>query len=347
MKIPFTFLLVCLFGFNTSFAYDYQKIDEHAKNAPQKVAKDVESLTTYLIKPAKNDKEKVRSFFVWIAENITYDVQAYQAFDPAKIGSSTPDQVLKKRKAVCQGYSELFNEMCRLAKIKSYLVPGYSKGFGYQPGNKSFVNADHAWNVVSLEGQWYLLDATWGSGGVNNQLKYVKQLNEKYFLSSPQEFVKDHMPLEPVWQLLDCPVSMKAFIAGEEAIQQELSKKSGKCSDYGKLISEWEALPGNEKALRSASSAYAFNPENQQVMARGYMDYANFIMKSIKSEMHSKKEIEEAVVLQEKALDYLKKAEILLKKVKDNSADMEKQILQKNIQLSEQNLANMRKVLNG
>lgn len=347
MKIPYTFLIVCLFAFNISFAYDFQKIDEHAKNAPEKVAKDVETLTSYLIKPAKNDTEKVRSFFIWISENITYDVQAYQAFNPAKINGTTPNDVLKKRKAVCQGYSELFNEMCRLAKIKSYLVPGYSKGFGYQPGNKAFTSADHAWNAVYLEGQWYVLDATWGSGGVNNQLKYVKQFNEKYFLSNPKEFVKDHMPQEPAWQLLDCPVSMKAFIAGEEAIEQELSKNTGKCSNYNKLITAWEALPDNEKTIQSASNAYAFNPKNHQVMARGYIDYANFIMKSIKPEMRSKKEIEEGVTLQEQALDYLKKAEVLLKKVKDNSSDMEKEVLRKNIQLSEQNLSNMKKVLNG
>lgn len=344
MKSIFTLLLM-LSLVSGSLAYDYQKIDEHARNAPEKVSKDVESLTAYLIRPARSDREKVRSFFIWIAEHIHYDVQAYQAFDPYKISKITPNDVLRKKEAVCQGYSELFQEMCRLAGIQSYVVPGYSKGFGYLPGNKSFRSADHAWNAVKVDAQWYLLDATWGSGGVSNQLKYVKQLNERYFLSDPKEFVKDHMPLEPVWQLLPCPVSMKSFIAGDAAIERDLSGKK-KCSDnYHKVIADWETLPEDERKLQSAVNAYAFNPDNHAVMARGYVDHANTIMRGIKTEMRSKKEIEEGVVLQEKALEYLRKADALLAKVKDNAADMEKQIVKKNMQVSEQNLKSMKSVL--
>lgn len=343
MKYIFTLLLVLSLVTN-SIGNDYQKIDEHARSAPEKVSEEVESLTAYLIRPAGNDREKVRSFFIWIAENIHYDVQAYQAFDPYKISKITPNDVLTNKKAVCQGYSELFQEMCRLAGVQSYVVPGYSKGFGYLPGNKSFRSADHAWNAVKVDGQWYLLDVTWGSGGVDKQLKYVKQLNEKYFLSDPKEFVKDHMPLEPVWQLLPCAVSMKAFLAGDAAIDRELSDKK-QCFDNHKLIADWETLPEDERKLQSAVSAYAFNPDNHAIMARGYVDYANTIMRGIKTEMRSKKEIEEGVVLQEKALEYLKKADVLLTKVKDNSADMEKQIVKKNMQVSEQNLKSMKSVL--
>ncbi len=346
MKLILTFLLIVVF-LAPAFAYDYQKIDEHAKQAPDKAAKTVETLTAYLVKPARNDQEKVRSFYTWLAFHIAYDVQVYRAFDPFAISKTTSADVLQKRKAVCQGYSELFKEMCELAGIKSYLIPGYSKGFGYEPGKKSFAAADHAWNAVWLEGRWHLLDATWGSGGVNNQMKYVQQFNEKYFLADPKVFVKDHLPLEPAWQLLDCPVSMKAFVEGEEAIDRSLAQKRNDCKDHNKVIKTWEGLPEHEKMLQSASEAYAFNPNNHAAMARGYMDYANYIMRGIKSEMHSRQEIEEAVVAQQQALDYLKKADTLLKNVKDNSADMEKQILKKNIQLSEQNLKSMQKVLKG
>lgn len=346
MKFLLSLLLVLPVFFNHSFANDYEKIDAYARNTPEKFTKDVQSLTAYLIKPAKDDKEKVRSFYVWLTENIAYDIQAYRSFDPAKIGDIKPDDVLKRRKAVCQGYSELFQEMCRLADIKCYVIPGYSKGFGYQPENHSFTYADHAWNAVYLNDQWYLIDATWGSGGVDKQMKYIQQFNEKYFLTSPQVFVRDHLPLQPVWQLLDCPVSMKAFAAGEEAIAKELATPSKKCTDYHQKISELEHLPTQEQALQNATDAYAFNPANHQVMARGYIDYANYIMKSIKPEMHTIEEIKEGAVLQEEALVYLKKAEVLLNKVKGHSANLEKDIVRKNIQLSEKNLAGMRKYLN-
>ncbi len=346
MKLLLSLLFVVSGFFYDGFANSYDKIDTHARNTPEKFTKDVKVLTHYLIKPAKNDQEKVRSFYIWLAENIAYDVQAYRSFDAAKIGQTKPNDVLRRKKAVCQGYAELFQEMCRLVGIKSYVIPGYSKGFGYQPDNRTFTYADHAWNAVFLNGEWRLVDATWGSGGVNNQMKYVQQFNEKYFLTSPQVFVQDHMPLQPAWQLLDCPVSMKAFAKGDEAIVAALAGQTKKCTDYQQKISEIEKLPAHERALLNATDAHAFNPANHQAMARGYIDYASYIMKSIKPEMRSLEEIKEGAALQESALVYLKKANTLLAKVKDHSADLEKEIVEKNIQLSEKNLAGMKKYLN-
>ncbi|WPP52566.1 transglutaminase domain-containing protein [Catalinimonas niigatensis] len=324
---------------------EYSEIDMHARSTPAKYAKNVQELARYLVKPAKNDFEKVRSFYVWMAENIAYDVNLFRTYRPGSSLTITAEDVLKKRKAVCQGYADLFTALSQEVGIKSQLVAGYSKGFGNQ-NRKDFSTADHAWNAVYLDGKWYLLDATWGAGGLNDKMQYVSKFNEQYFLSDPKIFIKDHMPLQPMWQLLDCPISMQAFTGGDAAIAQELAANK-KCENYNQQILAIEKLDGADQELKLAEEAYLFNSANHVVMARAYMNYAHHIMSNVKRELKSREEIQEVVGSQEEALQYLKKAYGLLQKVKDGSADVEKDFVSKNIKHSEDNLKAMKAALKG
>lgn len=54
---------------------------------------------------------------------------------------------------------------------------GHGKGIGYKLG-QSYQNtkANHMWNAVLLEDQWYLLDACWGAGKVDMDKKaFIKR----------------------------------------------------------------------------------------------------------------------------------------------------------------------------
>lgn len=322
--------------------HDYTRIDEHARNTPGRYAQNIEKLAAYLTKPAENDYEKVRSFYVWLSENIAYDVDLFRRYRPGASLEIGPEDVLAKGKAVCQGYADLFNALCDEAGIESRMIPGYSKGFGNRD-RQDFSMADHAWNSVKIEGEWYLLDATWGAGGLNEKMQYKAQFNEQYFLTAPQKFIRDHMPLQPMWQLLDCPVSIQAFAAGGASLQQEIAEGTD-CIDYREKIRAFDVMAPAERDLRAAEDAYRFNPDNHLVMARGYMDYAHHIMSGIKRQMNSRREIEAAVRAQEEALSYLKNAKTVLSKIRQG-AEMEKDFVNKNIKNSEDNLRAMKAVL--
>lgn len=319
---------------------DFQTIDEHARNAPSSVTGSIEKLANYLVKPATNDVEKVRSFYVWIAENISYDVQA---FLKGILKQYSPEEVLQKRKAVCQGYSGLFKALCEEVGIQCEMIPGYSKGYGYVSRN-SFTNSDHAWNAVYLNNKWHLLDVTWGAGGINDKQKFVKDFNEDYFLTDTATFVFKHIPLDPMWQLLDCPVSIEDFAKGDEAVAAALKSKK-KCTDYEKVIADFRELPDDEQELQSAKNAYAFNPENPVALATAYVNYAYNLTKDAKQQLTSKQEILDAIQLQEETLGYLKTAEDLLKKTKDPNAQGLKTVVQNNITNGERNLKSMKEVV--
>ncbi|MGH0132502.1 UNVERIFIED_CONTAM: hypothetical protein FKN15_036772 [Acipenser sinensis] len=101
------------------------------------------------------------------------------------------------------------------------MVSGHSKGFSYEPGDRFTGSGNHAWNAVSLEGRWHLLDSTWGAGNVNsNSSQFTFQYNEFYFLTHPALFIGDHFPLKDEWQLLNPRVSFRQF-------EKALMKMSG------------------------------------------------------------------------------------------------------------------------
>ena len=195
-------------NFTSRLNYSYEEIDRHALNAPASAKASVESLAAYLTKPAKNDREKARAIFRWIAGNIDYNMEA---FFKGGGGAAGAEEVLKSGKSVCYGYSDLFLSLAREAGLEAARISGYGKGYGYQPGKDFSGSYNHAWNGVKINGSWYLIDSTWGAGYVSRERKYVREFDDHFFMTPPSQFIYDHFPEEDRWQLLDEPVSKLKF----------------------------------------------------------------------------------------------------------------------------------------
>ncbi|MEI6104741.1 MAG: transglutaminase domain-containing protein [Methanothrix sp.] len=194
--------------FNATLNYSYEEIDRHALNVPASAESSVQALAAYLIEPAKNDREKARAIFRWITENIDYNVEV---LFKGGSGATNSEDVLKSRKSVCYGYSDLFLSLAKEAGLEAVRISGYGKGYGYQPGKNVSGPANHAWNAVKINGTWYLMDSTWGAGYVSGDGKYVRRFDDHLFMTPPNQFIFDHFPEDAQWQLLDKPVSKREF----------------------------------------------------------------------------------------------------------------------------------------
>jgi len=194
--------------FSSRLNYSYEKIDLHALNAPTSAEATIGSLATYLIEPAKNDREKARAIFRWIAENIDYNVDV---FFGATSGSIRSEDVLKSRRSICYGYSGLFLSLANEAGLEAVMIKGYGKGYGYVPGRIFSGPSDHAWNAVRINGSWYLIDCSWGAGYVSGEGKYVRKFDDHYFMTPPSQFIFSHFPEEARWQLLDKPLTKEEY----------------------------------------------------------------------------------------------------------------------------------------
>jgi len=188
--------------------YSYEEIDAHALAAPASAEQSMESLAAYLIGSAANEREKARAIFRWICENIDYDLGSYFT---GRLGSINSADILKSRSSVCSGYSNLFSALAGEAGLEAVEIRGYGKGYSYRPGGRFTGPYNHAWNAVKINGSWYLMDPTWGSGYLGADGEYHRRFDDHYFMTAPDQFIFDHLPEEESWQLLPTPLSKAQF----------------------------------------------------------------------------------------------------------------------------------------
>ncbi|MCX7218381.1 MAG: hypothetical protein NTY70_05385 [Burkholderiales bacterium] len=184
-------------------------IDAHALATPSEIEADSKSLATYLVQDLHSDTEKVRAIYRWISDRITYDVDAFLS---GNVQSMSSAEVLQKRVSVCGGFSALFEELATQAGLEVKSIAGYAKSYGTVQGTH-FEKPNHAWNAIKVDGEWRMVDATWGAGYVKEG-KYSKVLSETFFLAPPEQFVFSHLPAEERWQLQRTPhLSQQEFEA--------------------------------------------------------------------------------------------------------------------------------------
>lgn len=282
-------------------AQDFKKVDRYARKAPKSLRKDMKQLTIYLAGDFETDQEKVRSFYTWIIHNIKYDNSAYRN-GRKRINRSNAD-ILDRGQAVCFGYATLFKAMCDQAGIICEVIEGYVKDL--QTGVADVSGLNHAWNAVLLDGKWQLMDLTWASSNISTQGDY-------YFNSPPETFIFSHLPGNPIWQLLDCPISPGIF-KKENVYVQAYLKSSDPCFNYQDSIKAFlENIPHNRR-LKNAIANYYFNPitENKEEIGHLYMDQVS-LLHDRATELEAVDSIEAAMAIQleifkncEKASQYI------------------------------------------
>ncbi len=203
----------------------YAAIDDHAISTGYF---GVQQLAEKLTVNCASDSEKARSLFRWIAEHIGYDVIEfhkanralpvipYEGTDSvgamARYYTNFAEQVIKRRKAVCEGYATLFKVLCDNAGLESVIIHGCSRNSLASIG-KGFTE-NHAWNAIKLNGTWRLLDPCWGSGNCNADItKFTKSFNEFYFCTPPELFVYNHYPTDTTWLQMGRPPTREEFAA--------------------------------------------------------------------------------------------------------------------------------------
>lgn len=196
-----SFLIVVLNGIAGEInlrSFDYSLADSIALNCNENF-KETSELSYVLTKDLKTEHEKFRSIFRWVTNNIAYSYSAQKV---------EPIYVLKKKKAICSGYSNLLADLCKHANLECEVVVGYAKSLDKSIGKLKEIN--HAWNAIKLNGDWYLVDATWAAGYVEKR-KFTKAFDEYYFLTKPNEFMYRHYPEDSKWFLTETPFKKREF----------------------------------------------------------------------------------------------------------------------------------------
>ena len=217
MKIQHIFLLLQLIFIRIDGnAQDYVKADSTALHT--KYTGDLRKLSSELTYSLETDLDKSRAIFKWITENIAYDYKAvnrnkkpkrFRCKDKSDCDRERFDfenrrlhKIIVRGKAVCAGYSGLFQRLCEYAGIQSGIVSGYIKNDPSHVGRMGVL--DHAWNVIKIDTGYYFVDATWAAGYCvreKGKLKrFIKKFDDFYWLTPQEKLCMDHYPADKIWQ---------------------------------------------------------------------------------------------------------------------------------------------------
>lgn len=201
-----TILYLILFYF-TVFSYGQSTIEVNYNKVDSVIAKIPDSLTVSSAKIAKyissnfsTDDDKVRAVFYWISNNINYDVAKMNKNDIIQNDEENIEITLKNKKGICSDYAGLFNDLCTKLGITSFVVEGYTIKYN------ALDYLSHAWNVVYIEGAWYLYDATWASGYLKRN-RFEKEFNNSFYKTKPSDLIQSHIPFNYVFQLSNYPIT--------------------------------------------------------------------------------------------------------------------------------------------
>lgn len=97
-----------------------------------------------------NEYERAKVYYLWVCASCVYD---YYGTDPDSVSHTTYGALMNGR-AVCDGYTGLYNLLLRLEGIDCYAL----------------FNSEHIWTVAMLDGTEYHIDTTWGDQSYGAEL---------------------------------------------------------------------------------------------------------------------------------------------------------------------------------
>jgi hypothetical protein len=225
--------IICVSIFANSFCQtnSYKYVDDAVAKFGAMPAENVAVIAETITKGFKENEQKARAIYFWIASNIAIDPKATKQNDVKNID---PEKVVASRRATPLGFSLLVQEMCSAAKIRCLSVDGYVKNFA-QEINEKADEKNYSWNVVQLGKSpetWYYIDACRASGFLDKDQKvFTKKFTSQYFFADKKLFNLIYFPDNMAWQLGDASVkSLSGFyqlpIIGNYAVALEMRKPS-------------------------------------------------------------------------------------------------------------------------
>ena len=208
-KIALVFLLLNSIFINFTFAQKISEVDKIVAKYP-KSFDSTEKLADRIEKDFDSDYDRARAIYSWIAFNIRYDYNAYlnpprvQGFSYSseaekqrkikQLNDNLIQKAFKSKKAVCEGFTALYQHLASLMGIKCEIIRGDSKISVRDIGRKT-TSSNHAWNMVLIDKKWRLLDVTWGQGYYDSSKgRMVNDFNPAYFDTDPDYFFAKHFP---------------------------------------------------------------------------------------------------------------------------------------------------------
>lgn len=138
----------------------------------------IRQLAKQITAGASSDYERAKLIYHYVARNMNYDVGKFEqnsfAWDDSALKS------LKLKKGVCQDYVFLTLSLLRSLDIPARFIEGVAN------------EQNHAWVEAKINGDWLIMDPTWGSGYIDPSKGFIKQYDKRFFDIPKKKLSKTH-----------------------------------------------------------------------------------------------------------------------------------------------------------
>ena len=155
-----------------------------------------------------SDWEKSKFVYDLIIDRTTYEAQSSDAVNKHEGSSLGP---LAAGRARCQGYANAY-QLCMWATgVECYMITGVAGP----------ENGPHAWNIVKLNGQYYLSDVTWDDGdGTPTAYAYFNVSTVEFAQHTAEDFWYD-------WNMPACnSMDMSLFVMYDSYVEEREDLKT-------------------------------------------------------------------------------------------------------------------------
>jgi transglutaminase-like putative cysteine protease len=135
-------------------------------------------LAKEITKGAKSNYQRTKLIYRYIAKNMNYDVEKFE--QNSFSWDDSDEKSLKLKRGVCQDYVFLTLSLLRSLDIPARFVEGVAN------------NQNHAWVEVKVNGDWLVMDPTWGSGYIDPDKGFIKHYDGEFFDMSNKKLIKTH-----------------------------------------------------------------------------------------------------------------------------------------------------------
>lgn len=167
-----------------------------------------------IVQNASSDRGRLKAIYDWVTTNIYYNYGMLNGTVPRRTSAL---ETYRNQNSVCSGYANLTAAMCNAVGIPCRVVTGFATGVDTEStvesvwrtyGNylkddnlDSFAAAiapyeNHAWNEAYIDGEWVILDTTWGSNNdyyPDQRGKIKGNPTDMYFDPALEWFSESHL----------------------------------------------------------------------------------------------------------------------------------------------------------
>jgi hypothetical protein len=206
-EIMLLLLLVFTLKLKAQELNEFREADNLALTIPGSKTNSTDSIAGYIKSHLNSDAKKIRAIYSWVTANIRYSSDSSNAINLGENQEAKITVALRRRMGVCENYAAIFNDICVKSGLRSFVVNGYTRQ------NGSVDKMGHSWCAALIDNAWYLFDPTWDEG----------RTSSRYFMAQPSEFIVSHMPYDPMWQLLNYPISHRQFYSSSFSRRNDAS----------------------------------------------------------------------------------------------------------------------------